>query len=261
MIFRSLIFVVICALITGCSHERDYSDIADSSKDELARSYIQSLLDGDYERLNQDLATGVHMAADNDVWSTARSLYGQEELIDIRVIGYQSQWVSNGPSSYFFTYEHQFADRWIVTTVGLQESKHGYVSIYNFRTMNPTQESIVTLNQFSLKNKSITQYLFFAATCLVPVFVLTSFVVAIFTKFPRRKWLWLIFILLGLFKFIMNWHTGELSFSLLNINLLGFSLQSDSVISPWYVAFSLPVGSVLFWLKRSRLKAEPAQTS
>lgn len=261
MNLRYLLAGLLCFILTSCSSNVDFSLFADSEKDALARSYIQSLIDGDYERLNQALDSSVRNLVDNDMWSQARSLYGQTELIDIRVVNYKTQSTLGGYSHYFFAYEHQFSDRWILTTVGLKESKSGHITIYNLQTMQPSDEPTRLVNEFSLANKTVIQYGFFILCVASPIFILSSFIFALLTKFPRRKWLWLIFILFGISKISMNWNTGELGFQLLNINLLGASSWSAGISSPWYLGFAFPLGAVCFWIKRRKLLNDQKQIS
>src|SRR5690606_22891732 len=125
----------------------------------------------------------------------------------------------------------------------------------------PLAASLQEINGFSFKNADGTHYLFLAAATIIPVFIITTLVVCIRTKIARRKWLWVIFILLGVTSFSLNWTTGQTGVSPLSIQLLGVSATASSVYSPWIISVSLPIGAIVFWLRRRKLTADLASES
>jgi hypothetical protein len=92
---------------------------------------------------------------------------------------------------------------------------------------------------------------------MMAIFTLVVLVVCIRTKMKRRKWLWILFILFGFGKLSVNWATGQWGVMVLAAQLFSAS-GTAAYLGPWIVSVSLPVGAVLFLIKRRRLEARPA---
>jgi hypothetical protein len=68
-----------------------------------------------------------------------------------------------------------------------------------------------------------------------------------------RKWLWVLFILLGLGKLAVNWSTGEWQVMPLAVQVFSASIFS-SPYSPWILAVSFPLGAIVFLFRRRELQ-------
>lgn len=60
-----------------------------------------------------------------------------------------------------------------------------------------------------------------------------------------RRWGWVAMALLGYGTFAMNWSTGEWSYNLLSVRLLGAGYTRAGLYAPYVFAFSIPLGSAL----------------
>ena len=101
------------------------------------------------------------------------------------------------------------------------------------------------------------QYGVLATAITMAIFTIVVLVACIRTKMKRRKWLWVLFILFGFGKLSVNWATGQWGVMLLAAQLFSAS-GTAAFFGPWIVSVSLPVGAVLFLIKRRRLEAGPA---
>ena len=118
------------------------------------------------------------------------------------------------------------------------------------------------MHRASFAGKSITHFAFYAATVFIPLFILFALVQCIRTPMPRRKWMWIIFILIGVTEFQFNWSAGEIGFQALNISLLAAGFAKLSPISPLILKAGIPLGAIVFLLERSRwLRPPPANAS
>jgi len=106
----------------------------------------------------------------------------------------------------------------------------------------------------------VIHFVFLVFTIIVPLFILATLTTAVRTKFKKRKWLWIIFILFGLVQFSLNWTTGQIGWKLLNFQLFGAGALTASQYAPWILSFSIPVGSIIFWIKRENLKKDEVQS-
>jgi Phospholipase_D-nuclease N-terminal len=93
-----------------------------------------------------------------------------------------------------------------------------------------------------------------AAAAAAPLFTLYALIVCIRTKIERRKWLWILFILFGFGRFMVNWTTGSWDFHIFYAQLLSASAGA-AFFGPWIISVSLPVGAVFFLSRRKKLEA------
>jgi hypothetical protein len=78
----------------------------------------------------------------------------------------------------------------------------------------------------------------------------------------RRKWLWIIFILIGFGKLSLNWTTGQILFNPLSfyVQLFSVAVIKHGPYAPWIFSISIPLGAIIFFLKKILIVTEPAST-
>jgi hypothetical protein len=69
----------------------------------------------------------------------------------------------------------------------------------------------------------------------------------------KRKWLWLIFIALGLFQFHLNWTTGAWNLQPLSFLLLGAGFTKAAPAAPLILSVAFPLGAILFLARRKSI--------
>ncbi|MGH9806787.1 MAG: hypothetical protein ACRD9W_05925 [Terriglobia bacterium] len=111
-------------------------------------------------------------------------------------------------------------------------------------------DSLQHMNRFTLDGKSLINFIVLGLAVLVPSFIVFSVIACIRTPIPRRKWLWIVFILLGLGQFGLNWTTGETEIRAFAFQVLGASVTWVGPYAPMMLAVSIPVGAIVFWLRR-----------
>lgn len=178
------------------------------------------------------------------------------------LVGYNLHKSRDGAPAYNLTYQFGYDSNWIVANVAWHELPNGQREIIGLNAQ-PLTASLQEINGFSFKKARAAHYLFLAAMIAVPLFIITTLIVCIRTKIARRKWLWLIFILVGIASVSFNWTTGKAGIAPFSVQLLGFGAVASSVYSPWIISVSVPFGAVIFWIKRRKLAGviEPRQQS
>lgn len=111
-------------------------------------------------------------------------------------------------------------------------------------------------NKFTLEGKSALHYLTLVLAAMVPLFIVVTAYFCIRTPIPKRKWLWVIFIFVGIGKFSLNWTTGQLDFQPLSLQLFSASAMAMGPHAPWIISVSVPLGTIMFWFKRKQFIAE-----
>jgi hypothetical protein len=114
--------------------------------------------------------------------------------------------------------------------------------------------SLEEMNRFTFRDKGWIHYGFFLAVIGIPLFILFALVVCVRSKI-RRKWLWVVFTLLGLITLRLNWTTGQTDYQIFSFQLFGASALAAGSYAPWIFGVSLPIGAIVFLVKRSKLIA------
>lgn len=173
---------------------------------------------------------------------------------NVRLVGYNS-FTLNGVTSRAYTFETEYPVGWALTNVVLEETGGGF-AVMGLHTQGTTQ-SAAEANRFGFQGKGPLHYLFFALLVANPLFMLVTAVYAFRTPMRRRKWLWMLFILIGLFRVQFNWATGQLGFGqFLGFQILGSGMVRAGGFGAWILYLSLPLGAVTFLWRRSRLVAD-----
>ena len=121
-----------------------------------------------------------------------------------------------------------------------------------YQTEAPQKE----INAFTLASKGVAQYSVLLLAITVPIFILFTLVVCIRTPVPRKKWLWIVSILLGVGAVQVSWTDGAYAIQLISVQLFGASAGSAGPASPWIISVSIPLGAIMFWFKRRRFNLQ-----
>jgi hypothetical protein len=113
------------------------------------------------------------------------------------------------------------------------------------------------LARFSLADKPPGHFVFLAAMAATLGIIIAALVALVRAKGTRRRWLWALAIVMAVGKVSMNWVTGELAFTVGNLQLLGIAAVQPNPAFPWILSFGLPVGALIFLWRQRR----PAATA
>lgn len=238
-------------LMAGCNPSNLIEKFADAEKLAVARAYFQRLMDGDHAALTTEMDASLRSGNELRQFKAMRDLIPPGLAAITEVIGYHVNYAS-GAATYSVTYQFGYRDKWIVANVIWREST-GTPRVLMGMHITPLAQSLQEINAFNFKRAGAAHYLFLAAAILIPSFILVTLIVCIRTKLPRRKWFWVIFILVGVVQYSLNWTTGETMVKPLFLQLFGAGMISSGVYAPWIISISFPLGAIVFWVKRREL--------
>jgi hypothetical protein len=150
-------------------------------------------------------------------------------------------------TTYNFTFEYEFAHAWLLAHIFFTDA-NGRIVIDRLDVI-PLKDSIENLNAFTLSGKSALHYEFLALAGLLASFTIFTAIVCFRTPIPKRKWLWVIFVLLGFVSISLNWTTGGISWNPITVALFSAGFFSQPY-GPTIVQIAIPVGAAIFWLRR-----------
>ena len=254
---RTLIFVTMC-LFLGCVHEKQLvQKFASKEDDDFARKFVELIRKSQYDEADHMIDPDL-IAKNGAVPLTQfHQILDKGEPVSFEIIGAQvgffRPWDGSGSKRQSnLTYQIQFPDAWVVAAFLIESSPKGkYIAGANLQLVS---DSLRVLNRFTFKNKRAIHYLFLAACVFVPLFILSAILICIFSRI-RKRWLWIIFILLGVMQFQLNWTTGGMSVQPASILLLGAAFSRVSSYAPVILCFGIPIGAIVFlalrpWLRR-----------
>ena len=149
-------------------------------------------------------------------------------------------------------YEYDFSGKWVLANVVLLR-KPGSVSLAGL-SVRAIPESLEQHHRFRLTGKSAAHYLVLALAIAFPLLTLYALVACFRTTMSWQRWAWMLFILLSIGSFTINWTTGETQLSALAIGAFGASATA-ALYGPWMLSVSLPLGALVFLLRRKVLTA------
>lgn len=241
--------------LTGCIAKIDFSKIVPDNVDKFATGFVSEIYKGNIDscltlvlpEMNNDNGKQFLTNTSTNIQSISIDSFNIINARKTSIFG------DNGFTNYGIEYEYKAGDKFIYFTFGIREQS-GKLTVTSFDG-KITDDSLATLHAFDIKDKGFLHFLFLYLAILIPIFIIVTLIFAIRTKLTK-KWLWIIGILFGFMKFSINWTTGQVGFSLINISILGAGFSKSGIIAPWIISFSLPIVAVIFWYKRYSDKKE-----
>jgi hypothetical protein len=218
----------------------------------FARKHVDLLRQQQFEQIERELDLSISDSHTRDTLARMAGIFPTEEPKSIKVV--DLKFFRNPDSStHFLTLEYEFSDKWLLVNMSVQR-KEGTATITGFN-VTPVADSLESVNGFSLVRKTGLQYAVLGLAIIGPIFSLYVLVLCLRTKNQNLRWLWAIFILFGVGRLAVNWTTGELTLTPLAVHIPCASATEVPAYGPWVVAISLPLGAILFLIKRKRSAA------
>lgn len=257
MTLTKIMLLLLC-LFTSIVSRADYSDSILVPKQEMgfAKEYLQAFLDQDFDFILENSDQAITGKLTKQSLLETRNLFPLSQVISAKLIG-SNVHMTDDTWQGTFNFEYEFKSEavtelkpeWAVFTIRVvKEDSKLRTLAYRFTRTIASQAEI---NGFELVGKSALYYLVLAATVLVFLFILVTLVVCIKTPIPRRKWIWVLFVLGGIGTFSLNWTTGAYTLKLIELRLFGVGFGASSEYSPWMISVSFPLGAIIFWLMRA----------
>lgn len=264
---RQFIYLFLLTFIFSCSSPTELP-LFDSVKpaDKFSRAFIDKIIGGQLESCFADIdPKNLDNKAKEFITNASNNVKGARikkyRIVEENVTsGFTTS--SGQFSNYRLAYEYEFQSgkNILFLTSLTQRGGKFYVTDFNGQVL---EAPLSELTKFNFTNKPVVSYIFLLFSILVPVFILTTLIVMLRSTIKRKKKIiWAFIILFISFPtFITNWDTGEIDFKILNFVLLGTGFGKSAIYLPWLVSFGIPIGGLLFWLKRDNLLREFEQES
>ncbi|HVR67708.1 MAG TPA: hypothetical protein VMT98_13760 [Verrucomicrobiae bacterium] len=254
----ALIFPVLF-MLAACDPLAQIAAVVPADEDEFAKRHVALLAAKDFAAVEAMMSPELRVAADRTTLAEMAALLPATASKDIQVAYYGTVEI-DGARRISMYYQYRFDEAWILVEMVLDRraDELAVVGLHLYRGDQAWTEA----NRFTLTGKGPQHFVIFAMAIFNPVFILFAVVQCVRTPMPRRKWLWIIFILVGLTEIQLNWTTGEIGFEPLKALLLGAGFWKQSPISPLLLTVGIPLGAIIFLLKRKKwLQPPPADAA
>lgn len=247
--YRYIAIALFLVFMTSCYNEKLSEQLVPKEESAFAKEYLSKLRERDFQYIKSVLSPELSPQVNDELLNKMADHFRSGDLISVEIIGSQvnvfnDQWQGN------FTFEYKFESGWNLANTALRKTVGGYevigLNVYQ------TEASQKEINAFSLSSKTPFQYFVLVLAFAVPVFILFTLVMCIKTPIPQKKWLWIVFVLLGVGSIKVDWTSGAYALQLFNFSLFGASATTAGLAAPWIISASIPLGAIVFWFKRRK---------
>jgi hypothetical protein len=257
-----LLVIASCLCLGGCTRAQLMKRITPPEDESFARRYVDLLRQQAFDQVEQELDPSIVGSDARDKLATMAGMFPSGDPKSTKVVAFTFRH-GRESSTHWLTLEYEFPDKWLLVNIAIQ--RRGGASRITEFGVTPIPDSLEHANRFSLVGKSALQYVILGLALAAPIFSFYVLAVCLRTKRQKLKWLWAVFILVGVGKLAIDWATGALTFTPLAINMPCGGATAVGVYGPWVVAVHLPLGAILFLIKRnnsvtpSEVESSPAE--
>lgn len=248
--------LVILLALTGCDQAAMFEKFVPKEEEALAKQVIGQLAVRDYAAVEAQLDRGLQTPdLRGKLEEMARRLPSAEPK-SVRTVGAHTN-STKSITRYDLAFEYEYADSWLVADVVLQR-RDGAVAVHGIH-FTSRKQSMEAENAFSFDGKGALHYAVIFLAVAIPLFVIYALAVCVRTNIPKRKWLWLLFVAVGVVQFHFNWSTGAWSIQPISFAVLGAGFSKTGPVGPYIFTLAFPLGALLFLATRKSF-ARPVHT-
>jgi hypothetical protein len=244
---RHILLSLLALLLASCDQDAMFERFVPKEEADLAKEVIAKLAARDFAAVESRLGTKL---VTPDVREKLQKMAGalpRGEPKSVRTVGANFN-KSSASTTYNLTFEYEYQAGWVVANVVL-ERRGEQLTLQGIHFL-PNQQSLATANRFTFEGKGVAHYIVFALAIAIPLFIVYALVVCARTKFPKRKWLWLLFVAVGLVQFQFNWTNGAWGVQPLSFAFLGSGFTQAGPVAPYIFTLAFPLGAVIFLARR-----------
>jgi hypothetical protein len=246
-------------IIAGCGPLAEITADVPPAEDELAKRCVALLAAKDFAAV-EALMTPEIVSAEFRTSLVELAAFLPEDAPRAIQLDYYGIFNTDGVPRVDIFYLYQFDNSWMLIEVVLE--KRGDALLVAGIQLDNTVRAWTEANKFTFAGKSLQHFAIFAITIFNPIFIVFALILCIRTPMPRRKLLWIIFILVGITQIQLDWTSGDVSFDLVAASLLAAGFWKASAASPLILSVGIPLGAIIFLLKRKKwLQPPPADAA
>ena len=246
---RIIIGLVAALMLGGCDHKAWFEKFIPKEDAEFSKNYLALFQARDFDAIEARMDPSLKSAELRPKLEQIAAFFPSEKPNDIQTVGAHT-FASADTTQIDLTFQYTYPRKWLLASVVLQK-KGGDTAVTGVN-VQPLQDSLENINRFTFEGKGVTHFAIFASAIIVPLFIVAATILCIKTPIPKRKWLWMLFVLFGFAQATLNWSDGNLDINPLSFQILGAGFWKASPYGPLLVSVSVPVGAIVFLLRRKK---------
>ena len=251
---RAICGLLFACTLAGCDAQDELRPFVPEKEAAIGREYLEDIRLRKFEPVEAQFNRGFGTTVLRPAFEQMAALFPRGKPKSVKIVGSNTVTIGNR-TTYNFTFEYEFAHAWLLGHIYFAKIDDRLV-IERVDVL-PLKDSVENLNAFSLQGKSALHYEFLALAGLLASFTIFTAIVCFRTPIPKRKWLWVIFVLFGFVSVSLNWTTGEISWNAITLELFSVGFFSQPY-GPTIVQIAIPVGAAIFWLRRRTWTSQTA---
>jgi len=248
---KVLLICVAWSVLYTCGVDEYFDNLMPRSEVEFSQHYVHKVLSQDFEYVKSvsDTIIGPFFNG-GQMMRVLDTLMVGDMISSMHFNSYPVEFDGEIKRQYMFEVHYPY-QWWLVTVVVSGEKENLLVTGFQ---ITKAEDSQLELTRFRLKNRPNTFYILLGYHLIATIFIFVTLIIAISTKFDKRKWLWVLMILVAYGDLTVNWATGEYTSNLLTLRTVPGGLGTMGIYDSWYLSTLFPIGALLFWVKWYRMR-------
>lgn len=248
---RQFVAALVATAISGCFSQALVDLFVPDAQGQFAGRFIALFPAQEYEAIEGylDPELQVRVPDPRSTLMKVAAEFPSGEPLQILTVG-ASTHTQSGVSVSKLAYEYVYPDAWVVVNIAIKESG-GVMTVTSMHAQR-REESLAQTNRLTFEGKGPAHFLFSIAAVIILGFTFWAAWHCFHTPIPRRKWLWMLFVLASVGKLSMDWTTGTMGFAIFGIHLPAANLTRSAPFAPWVLSAGIPLGAIVFLARRGR---------
>jgi len=235
-------------LVSGCNVNPFFQDDLPKEDKLFAENYIDILQSNDINKAKSFFSDD--LSNSNIEWLDTIVVIVNQEKVKNKKLVYQKIINNINPSRSILSYELKYSSYCLLIELTIEKINDNYkIAGLYYYPMSGTFEELTT---FKISSKPFTHYLMLIISAFVLILIVYALIVCVREPI-KKKWLWIIFILIGITKISFVWSSGTFDFQLISFQLLGIGVMKYHPYGSWILSASIPIGAIVFIFKRKIL--------
>ena len=244
--------------LAGCDQRALFEKSIPKEQAEFSRNYLALFQARNFESIEAKIAPSLRNAQLRSKLEEIANFFPAEKPTDIEIV--EAQTLSRGNTNQFnLTFQYGYHGKWLLANVVL-EKKAGETIVMGINAQQ-LPDSLEHINRVTFAGKSIRHFTIFALAIIFPLLIIFTTILCIKTPIPKRKWLWVIFILFGFVRITLRWSDGKLYIDPIHAQFLGAGFLKSIPCGPLLLSVAIPIGAIVFLLRRKKWLAQANQAN
>ena len=258
---RFFALLLAAACLSGCDSSALFDSLVPKEESKIAQDVVAKVAARDFAAIDAAMDPAQRPPNLQEALEKMAVMVPAGTPKSVKVVGTNTM-RSSAATTYHLTYEYEYPSGWLVAAV-LLERRDDKLLLQGINFV-PRTQSLESENSFTFAGKGPLHYVVLVLAVAIPLFVIYALVLCFRTRFAKRKWLWVLFVGVGLMQFNFNWASGAWNVQPVSFVLLGLGVVKSGPVAPWVVTLGVPFGAIIFLIRRrelQRLAAEAAESS